>query len=58
MSAADVPDRQRAKVLTCSDGVVHGTRNDTSGAALVDHLTRSGFDVVEQRVTANGWLIR
>ncbi len=44
----------RAKVLTCSDGVVHGTREDTSGAALADALTAAGFDVVERRVTADG----
>jgi len=45
---------QQAKVLTCSDGVIHGTREDKSGAALVAHLTNAGFDVVEQRVTADG----
>ena len=27
--------KPRAKVLTVSDGVVHGTREDRSGAALV-----------------------
>lgn len=45
---------QPAKVLTCSDGVVHGTREDTSGAALAEFLSDHGFDVVEQRVTADG----
>lgn len=43
-----------AKVLTCSDGVVHGTREDTSGAALAEALTAAGFTVVERRVTADG----
>jgi len=43
-----------AKVLTVSDGVVHGTREDTSGLALVDQLTASGFAVVEHGVTADG----
>jgi molybdopterin adenylyltransferase len=43
-----------AKVLTCSDGVVHGTREDKSGAALADFLSANGFDVVERRVTADG----
>lgn len=43
-----------AKVLTCSDGVVHGTREDKSGAALADFLVEHGFDVVERRVTADG----
>ncbi len=46
--------RLQAKVLTVSDGVVHGTREDLSGRALVDHLTDNGFDVVDHRVTADG----
>lgn len=44
----------QAKVLTVSDGVVAGTRDDRSGAALVAHLTGAGFDVVEHRVVADG----
>jgi molybdopterin adenylyltransferase len=44
----------RAKVLTVSDGVVHGTREDLSGRALVDALAAGGFEVVDQRVTADG----
>jgi molybdopterin adenylyltransferase len=44
----------RAKVLTVSDGVVHGTREDTSGAGLVAHLAAAGYEVVEHRVTADG----
>ena len=47
-------DRLRAKVLTVSDGVVHGTRQDASGAALVAQLADAGFEVVEHRVTADG----
>ncbi|MGZ4761929.1 MAG: MogA/MoaB family molybdenum cofactor biosynthesis protein [Ilumatobacteraceae bacterium] len=43
-----------AKVLTVSDGVVHGTREDLSGAALVEQLTNAGWNVVEHRVTADG----
>ncbi len=43
-----------AKVLTVSDGVVHGTRDDASGRALVAQLTEAGFAVVEHRVTADG----
>ena len=43
-----------AKVLTVSDGVTHGTRDDASGRALVDLLSSEGFDVVEHRVTADG----
>jgi molybdenum cofactor synthesis domain-containing protein len=46
--------RPRAKVLTVSDGVSHGTRDDLSGRALVEHLASSGFDVVDHRVTADG----
>jgi molybdenum cofactor synthesis domain-containing protein len=45
---------QRAKVLTCSDGVVHGTREDASGAALAAFLVDHGFEVVDRRVTADG----
>jgi len=43
-----------AKVLTVSDGVVAGTREDLSGAALVDQLRNAGWVVVEHRVTADG----
>jgi molybdenum cofactor synthesis domain-containing protein len=43
-----------AKVLTVSDGVIHGTREDISGAALVEQLTTAGWIVVEHRVTADG----
>ncbi len=43
-----------AKVLTCSDGVIHGTREDKSGEALADFLEANGFEVVERRVTADG----
>jgi len=44
----------QAKVLTVSDGVVAGTRDDRSGAALEDRLTEAGFRVVERRVSADG----
>ncbi len=44
----------QAKVLTVSDGVVRGTREDVSGRALVEQLTSAGFEVVEHRVTADG----
>ncbi len=43
-----------SKVLTCSDGVIHGTREDRSGDALAEFLADHGFDVVERRVTADG----
>jgi molybdopterin adenylyltransferase len=44
----------QAKVLTVSDGVVEGTREDRSGAALEELLVASGFEVVERRVVADG----
>jgi molybdenum cofactor synthesis domain-containing protein len=43
-----------AKVLTVSDGVAEGTREDRSGAALAERLAAAGFDVVERQVTADG----
>jgi molybdenum cofactor synthesis domain-containing protein len=43
-----------AKVLTVSDGVVHGTREDRSGAALVAQLVAAGFTVVAHEVTEDG----
>ncbi len=44
----------RAKVLTVSDGVADGTREDRSGAALVGALGVAGFAVDDHRVTADG----
>jgi molybdenum cofactor synthesis domain-containing protein len=44
----------QAKVLTISDGVVAGTREDRSGDALADALTDAGFEVVERDVVADG----
>jgi molybdenum cofactor synthesis domain-containing protein len=52
MSESEVP--LQAKVLTVSDGVVAGTREDKSGAALTEHLAAAGYDVVEHRVTEDG----
>jgi len=50
-----MPDEQLlAKVLTVSDGVAHGTRDDASGRALVEQLGGAGFDVVEVRITEDG----
>jgi molybdopterin adenylyltransferase len=48
------PVRPKAKVLTVSDGVAHGTREDRSGTALVTLLEASGFEVVERTVVADG----
>ena len=44
----------RARVLTVSDGVVAGTRDDRSGDALVEHLTKAGYDVDRREVVADG----
>lgn len=44
----------QAKVITVSDGVADGTREDRSGAALVEHLTRHGFEIVARVVTPDG----
>jgi molybdenum cofactor synthesis domain-containing protein len=44
----------RAKVLTVSDGVADGTRDDKSGRALVEHLTGAGYEVVAHEVTRDG----
>jgi molybdenum cofactor synthesis domain-containing protein len=43
-----------AKVLTVSDGVVAGTRDDRSGDVAVEVLEAAGFDVVDRRVVADG----
>ncbi|MET1002421.1 MAG: MogA/MoaB family molybdenum cofactor biosynthesis protein [Acidimicrobiia bacterium] len=44
----------KAKVLTVSDGVVAGTRDDKSGAALGEQLAAADYDVVEHRIVADG----
>ncbi|MCY3560076.1 MAG: MogA/MoaB family molybdenum cofactor biosynthesis protein [bacterium] len=43
-----------AKVLTVSDGVIAGTREDRSGEALEALLAGAGYEVVERRVVADG----
>ena len=52
--ASAPPPPLAAKVLTVSDGVIHGTRDDVSGRALVTQLREAGFDVVDHCVTADG----
>jgi molybdenum cofactor synthesis domain-containing protein len=55
MSATDDADAPlRAKVLTVSDGVFHGARDDTGGRGLAEHLASNGFEVIEHRVTQDG----
>lgn len=48
------PGSWPAKILTVSDGVVAGTRDDRSGEALAAHLEEAGFVVVERRAVADG----
>jgi molybdopterin adenylyltransferase len=43
-----------AKVLTVSDGVYHGARDDTGGRGLAAHLDARGFEVVDHRITQDG----
>ena len=43
-----------AKVITVSDGVADGSREDKSGAALEEHLTAAGYEVVERHTVADG----
>jgi molybdenum cofactor synthesis domain-containing protein len=43
-----------AKVLTVSDGVYHGARDDTGGRGLAAHLAEHGFEVVDHQVTEDG----
>lgn len=41
-------------MLTVSDGVIAGTRDDRSGAALAARLSSAGFDVVHRQAVADG----
>ena len=43
-----------AKVLTVSDGVAQGTREDKSGAALVERLTTAGYTVAAHETCTDG----
>jgi molybdopterin adenylyltransferase len=43
-----------AKVVTVSDGVVAGTREDRSGDVATDVLRQAGFEVIERHVVADG----
>ena len=55
-AAGTAPGRPRwgAKVVTVSDGVIAGTREDRSGEALQQALEEAGFTVVERSVVADG----
>lgn len=55
MSTAEHADPPlRAKVLTVSDGVFHGARDDSGGRGLAAHLAANGFEVVDHVVTQDG----
>ncbi|MSO78772.1 MAG: MogA/MoaB family molybdenum cofactor biosynthesis protein [Acidimicrobiia bacterium] len=43
-----------AKVLTVSDGVAEGSREDKSGVALVERLTAEEYTVVDHQICADG----
>jgi molybdenum cofactor synthesis domain-containing protein len=43
-----------AKILTVSESVSQGTREDRSGPALATALARLGFRIVEQRTVVDG----
>jgi molybdenum cofactor synthesis domain-containing protein len=43
-----------AKVLTVSDGVAEGIRDDVSGRTLTERLFAEGYVVVEHRITEDG----
>ena len=42
------------KIVTVSDGVVAGTREDASGQVLEDYFAGAGWNVVERVVTEDG----
>ena len=43
-----------AKIVTASDGVIAGTREDRSGEALHHHLEAAGWTVVDRRQIPDG----
>ncbi len=51
---ADSDTALLVKIVTCSDGVIAGTREDKSGEALAAHLTSAGWEVVDRRQIADG----
>jgi len=51
---SDTTSDLAAKVLTVSDGVFHGVRDDTGGRGLVEHLRTHGYTVVDHRVSEDG----
>ena len=54
MTAGVSGEAWAAKVLTVSESVADGSREDRSGAALADRLGAAGFAVVERAVVPDG----
>jgi len=54
VAGAEAEPALHAKVLTVSDGVIAGTREDRSGEALAERLAASGFAVMERRTVTDG----
>lgn len=54
MQSESDPAQLQAKVVTVSDGVIAGTRQDASGDALVERLGAGGWTVVDRRQVADG----
>ena len=48
------PAGLHAKILTISDGVIAGTREDRSGAALAELLEGAGYEIDERTAVADG----
>ena len=46
--------RLSVKIVTVSDGVIAGTRQDASGQVLEDYFDKAGWNVVERVVTEDG----
>jgi len=46
--------QRQAKVVTVSESVAEGTREDRSGDVLVELLTQAGFDVIDRLVIRDG----
>ena len=55
--SSDIPSGARALVLTISDGVAVGSRQDESGIALADRLSMAGFRVDRRSVSDDRALI-
>ncbi len=43
-----------AKILTVSDGVAAGTRDDASGDVLEQLLSEHGYEIAERKITSDG----